>query len=103
MRLMGRMRGGLYRQVVLRAHAHRLASPHDAEGQVFWSEVDSRRQIAEIERRLYDMIDTAAEGRDVDELTGLLRDFVGDLPAGRALARRAEAQTKRSGNTAHPE
>jgi pimeloyl-ACP methyl ester carboxylesterase len=43
MRLMGRMRGGLYRQVVLRAHAHRLASPHDAEGQVPWSEADSRR------------------------------------------------------------
>jgi pimeloyl-ACP methyl ester carboxylesterase len=43
MRLMGRMRGGLYRQMVLRAHAHRLASPHDAEGQVPWSEADSRR------------------------------------------------------------
>lgn len=43
MRLMGRMRGGLYRQVVLRAHAHRLASPHDTEGQVLWSEADSRR------------------------------------------------------------
>ena len=60
-------------------------------------------EIAEIERRLYDMIDAAAEGRDVDEITGFLRVFVGDLPAGRALARRAEAHTKRSGNTAHPE
>jgi pimeloyl-ACP methyl ester carboxylesterase len=37
------MRGGLYRQVVLRAHAHRLASPHDGEGQVPWTEADSRR------------------------------------------------------------
>lgn len=47
MRLMGRMRGGLYRQVVLRAHAHRLASPHDAEGQVPWSEADSHRLFLE--------------------------------------------------------
>ncbi|MFD0853928.1 alpha/beta fold hydrolase, partial [Actinomadura adrarensis] len=29
MRLMGRMRGGLYRQLVLRAHAHRLTAPYD--------------------------------------------------------------------------
>lgn len=59
-------------------------------------------EIAEIERRLYDTIDAAAEGRDIEEITGFLRAFVGDLPAGRALARRAEAQTKRPGNTAHP-
>ncbi|TDC05738.1 alpha/beta hydrolase [Nonomuraea longispora] len=43
MRFMGRLRGGLYRQLALRAHAHRLASPHDREGQVPWSEADSRR------------------------------------------------------------
>jgi DNA-binding MarR family transcriptional regulator len=60
-------------------------------------------EIAEIERRLYDTIDAAAEGRDIEEITGFLRAFVGDLPAGRALARRAEAQPKRSGNTARPQ
>jgi pimeloyl-ACP methyl ester carboxylesterase len=43
MRIMGRLRGGAYRQLVLRAHAHRLASPHDGEGQVPWTEADSRR------------------------------------------------------------
>ncbi|MED7931049.1 alpha/beta hydrolase [Nonomuraea sp. LP-02] len=43
MRIMGRLRGGLYRQVVLRAHARRLSSPHDGEGQVPWSAADSRR------------------------------------------------------------
>lgn len=42
MRLMGRLRGPAYRQVVLRAHAHRLASPHDGEGQTPWSERASR-------------------------------------------------------------
>jgi MarR family transcriptional regulator, organic hydroperoxide resistance regulator len=57
-------------------------------------------EIAEVEERLYDMIDAAAEGRDVDEITGFLRVFVGELPAGRALARRAG---ERSGNAAHPE
>ncbi|WP_063052585.1 alpha/beta fold hydrolase [Nocardia arthritidis] len=43
MRVMGKMRGPLYRQVTLRAHAHNLASPHDNEGQVPWSEGHSRR------------------------------------------------------------
>ena len=43
MRLMGRLRGPAYRQMVLRAHAHRLASPYDTEGQVPWSEPQSRQ------------------------------------------------------------
>lgn len=43
MRLMGKARGPLYRQLVLRAHAHRLASPFDNEGEVAWSEADSRQ------------------------------------------------------------
>lgn len=42
-RTLGRLRGPLYRQVVLRAHAHRLASPHDADGQVPWNRSKSRR------------------------------------------------------------
>ncbi|MFJ9367672.1 alpha/beta fold hydrolase [Nocardia sp. NPDC101769] len=42
-RVMGKLRGALYRQLVLRIHAHRLASPFDGEGQVPWTEVDSRK------------------------------------------------------------
>ncbi|MFD0850865.1 MarR family winged helix-turn-helix transcriptional regulator, partial [Actinomadura adrarensis] len=60
-------------------------------------------EITEIERRLYDMIDAAAEGRDIDEITGFLRAFVSDLPAGRAMARRTESWIEPSGNTAHSE
>jgi pimeloyl-ACP methyl ester carboxylesterase len=40
--VMGRARGPLYRQLTLRAHAHRLASPFDGEGQVPWNEARSR-------------------------------------------------------------
>ncbi|TDE49908.1 alpha/beta hydrolase [Nonomuraea mesophila] len=47
MRVMGKLRGGLYRQLALRAHARRLASPHDREGQVPWSAADSRRLFLE--------------------------------------------------------
>lgn len=47
MRTMGKVRGAAYRQVVLRAHAHMLASPFDAEGEVFWSEARSRRLFLE--------------------------------------------------------
>ncbi|MEU3571879.1 alpha/beta hydrolase [Kitasatospora sp. NPDC036755] len=42
MRVIGKARGPLYRQLTLRAHAHRLASPFDGEGQVPWSEERSR-------------------------------------------------------------
>ncbi|MFD8706597.1 alpha/beta fold hydrolase [Kitasatospora sp. NPDC059648] len=42
MRTIGKTRGPLYRQLTLRAHAHRLASPFDGEGQVPWSEARSR-------------------------------------------------------------
>ncbi|RJQ82382.1 alpha/beta fold hydrolase [Pseudonocardiaceae bacterium YIM PH 21723] len=38
MRIMGRLRGGAYRELVLRTHARRLASPHDGA----WTTVDSR-------------------------------------------------------------
>ncbi|MFJ2864352.1 alpha/beta fold hydrolase [Kitasatospora sp. NPDC087314] len=40
--VMGKARGPFYRQLTLRAHAHRLASPFDGEGQVPWSEARSR-------------------------------------------------------------
>ncbi|MFJ2188939.1 alpha/beta fold hydrolase [Kitasatospora sp. NPDC087861] len=40
--VMGKARGLFYRQLTLRAHAHRLASPFDGEGQVPWSEARSR-------------------------------------------------------------
>ncbi|NUW46141.1 MarR family winged helix-turn-helix transcriptional regulator [Nonomuraea rhodomycinica] len=46
------------------------------------------RQITEIEDDLYRSIDAAAEGRDLDQVTGFLRAFVAGLPAGQALARR---------------
>lgn len=42
MRAIGKARGPFYRQLTLRAHAHRLASPFDGEGQVPWSEALSR-------------------------------------------------------------
>ncbi|MFE3205234.1 hypothetical protein [Embleya sp. NPDC059237] len=42
MRAIGKARGPLYRQLTLRAHAHRLASPFDGEGQVPWNEGRSR-------------------------------------------------------------
>ncbi|PYC87656.1 alpha/beta hydrolase [Streptomyces tateyamensis] len=42
MHVIGKARGPFYRQLTLRAHAHRLASPFDGEGQVPWSEARSR-------------------------------------------------------------
>lgn len=40
--VMGKAPGPIYRQLTLRAHVHRLASPFDGEGQVPWSEARSR-------------------------------------------------------------
>ncbi|MFF1788072.1 alpha/beta fold hydrolase [Kitasatospora sp. NPDC058243] len=42
MQAIGRARGPLYRQLTLRAHAHRLTSPYDGEGQTPWSQARSR-------------------------------------------------------------
>lgn len=39
--------GPLYRQLVLRFHAAALASPHDQDGQIAWTETDSRRLFLE--------------------------------------------------------
>ncbi|WP_049561535.1 MarR family winged helix-turn-helix transcriptional regulator [Nonomuraea sp. SBT364] len=47
------------------------------------------QEIIEIEEDLYRSLDAAAEGHDLEQLFGFLRAFVGDLPAGQALARRA--------------
>ncbi|MFJ7278481.1 alpha/beta fold hydrolase [Kitasatospora sp. NPDC098663] len=42
MQAIGSARGPLYRQLTLRAHARRLTSPYDGEGQVPWSQARSR-------------------------------------------------------------
>ena len=47
MRTTTKLGGTAYRQVVLRTHAHLLASPFDAEGEISWSEADSRRLFLE--------------------------------------------------------
>ncbi|MFJ9846774.1 alpha/beta fold hydrolase [Kitasatospora sp. NPDC101155] len=47
MQAIGKARGPFYRQLTLRAHAHRLASPFDGEGEVPWSEPRSRELFLE--------------------------------------------------------
>lgn len=39
--------GPLYRQIILRLHAASLASPHDGEGQIRWTQSDSRQLFAD--------------------------------------------------------
>ncbi|GAA4594213.1 MarR family transcriptional regulator [Planotetraspora phitsanulokensis] len=46
------------------------------------------RRIAAIEDDLYQSIDAAAEGHDLEQVIGFLRSVVAGLPAGQALARR---------------
>jgi MarR family transcriptional regulator, organic hydroperoxide resistance regulator len=48
------------------------------------------RQVSSVEDTIYRAIDTAAAGRDVDEVLAFLWAFVAELPAGHALARRIE-------------
>lgn len=50
------------------------------------------QQIIEVETELYRSIDAAAEGHDLNQITGFLRAFVADLPAGQALARRRASE-----------
>ncbi|MEV2222600.1 alpha/beta hydrolase [Nocardia vinacea] len=70
MRAMGRMRGTLYRQVALRAHAHNLASPHDHEGQIPWSKADSRHLFLD---------NTPARSFGARAIAALNADYTGKL------------------------
>ncbi|MEV4129067.1 alpha/beta hydrolase [Nocardia sp. NPDC049707] len=70
MRAMGRMRGSLYRQVALRAHAHNLASPHDHEGQIPWSGAESRKLFLD---------NTPAESFGARAIAALRADYTGQL------------------------
>jgi MarR family transcriptional regulator, organic hydroperoxide resistance regulator len=47
------------------------------------------RRIAEIEEEFYRSVDAMAQRNELDQINTFLRIFVGDLPAGQALARRA--------------
>ena len=73
---------------------HRQVSAHDRR-HIELSLTDEgkalARRITVIEDDLYQVIDAAAEGRDLDQVTGFLRALVADLPAGQALARRIAA------------
>jgi MarR family transcriptional regulator, organic hydroperoxide resistance regulator len=54
------------------------------------------QHITRIEEAMYQLIDGAAAGHDLDEILAFLRGFVAELPAGQALARRkALARTAR--------
>ena len=75
MRVMGKLRGPAYRRLVLSAHAHRLASPHDAEGQAAWGESDSRRLF------LDNTPATSFGARVTAALTADYTDRLGDVSA----------------------
>jgi MarR family transcriptional regulator, organic hydroperoxide resistance regulator len=45
-------------------------------------------QVSSIEGELYASLDALATRHDVDAALALLRDFIGDLPSGHAVARR---------------
>ncbi|WP_433199405.1 MarR family winged helix-turn-helix transcriptional regulator [Nocardia sp. CA-107356] len=53
---------------------------------------DVADRIADIEQRFYQRIRDSAQGDDLHLVNSCLRAFVGDLPAGRALARRIELE-----------
>jgi DNA-binding MarR family transcriptional regulator len=57
---------------------------------------DKARRVAEVENRLYDALDRAGAGTDVDAFLAFLHAFTRESPAGLALANRlaaAEGQT----------
>ena len=58
---------------------------------------DKARRVAEIENRLYDLLDRASEGMDLSPLIAFLQAFTGRSPAGRALANRLAAERRETG------
>lgn len=53
---------------------------------------DKARRVAEIENQLYDQLDQAGEGADIDAFIEFLHAFTRQSPAGLALANRLAAE-----------
>jgi DNA-binding MarR family transcriptional regulator len=53
---------------------------------------DKARRVAEIENQLYDLLDHASQGADVDAFLTFLHAFTRQSPAGLALAKRVAAE-----------
>jgi DNA-binding MarR family transcriptional regulator len=51
---------------------------------------DVADQVAEVEERLYESLEAAGAGRDLDEVINYLRALTSDQPSGRAVLRRTE-------------
>lgn len=56
---------------------------------------EKAQRVAEVEDRLYALLDQAAEGTDVDGFLAFLSAFTHESPAGLALARRLDASNPR--------
>ncbi|MFG3554274.1 MarR family transcriptional regulator [Micromonospora sp. NPDC047557] len=57
---------------------------------------DRARRVAEIENQLYDLLDQASAGTDIDAFIGFLHGFTRQSPAGLALANRLAAESKQT-------
>lgn len=55
---------------------------------------DKANRVAEIENRLYDLLDRASEGTDIDAFIAFLHTFTRQAPAGLALANRLAAEER---------
>ena len=57
---------------------------------------DKAHRVAEIENQLYDLLDRASEGTDIDAFITFLRAFTWQSPAGLALANRLAAEERQA-------
>jgi MarR family transcriptional regulator, organic hydroperoxide resistance regulator len=55
---------------------------------------DKAHRVAEIENQLYDLLDRASEGTDIDAFIAFLLAFTRQAPAGLALANRLAAEER---------
>jgi MarR family transcriptional regulator, organic hydroperoxide resistance regulator len=55
---------------------------------------DKARRVAEIENQLYDQLDHASDGTDIDAFLTFLHGFTRQAPAGLALANRLAAEER---------
>ena len=55
---------------------------------------DKANRVAEIENQLYDLLDRASEGTDIDAFIAFLHTFTRQAPAGLALANRLAAEER---------
>jgi DNA-binding MarR family transcriptional regulator len=89
-------------RLVAAGHISRAEAPHDRRTVTLTLTPHGTRvaaQITNIEERMYQQLEAAGAGRDLDQVIGYLQTLTADQPAGRAVRLRTEHPAGSAGSS----